>query len=299
MRRLQVLAAVGDAGTFSSAAQELGITQSAVSQHVAALERELDAVLVDRGSRPVQLTQVGLRLAELGRAVSTQLSAAEQEVLQLLGHQQARLRVGSFPSALTTFMPTALRRFRRARPEVDLSLVDSHMPRLLDLLDSGAIDVGVVYGTEGSVGPASDHLQLHHLCDDPYQVILPRGHRLASRPAISLSELARERWIGSRSSATWFRIVVDACRAEGFTPNIGLTTDDYLGVQAMVASTLGVAVVPGLAVRPSRQLVALPISGRQVERRIWAVRMSHLPESPSRRGSRHRAAQVGKQIAAP
>jgi DNA-binding transcriptional LysR family regulator len=280
VRRLQVLAALGDLGTFSAAAQELGITQSAVSQHVAALEREVDAVLVDRGSRPAQLTQVGLRLAAAGRVVSTQLSTAEQEVLQLLGRQQARLRVGSFPSALTTFVPQALRRFRRARPEVDLSLVDSHMPRLLDLLDSGAIDVGVVYGTKGSLGPASDHVQLHHLCDDPYQVILPRGHRLAHRPALSLSELAEERWIGSRSSATWFRIVVDACRAEGFTPSVALTTDDYLGVQAMVASTLGVAVVPRLAVRPSRQLVALPISGRKVERRIWAVRTSHLPPSP-------------------
>ena len=129
VRRLQVLAALGDLGTFSAAAQELGITQSAVSQHVAALEREVDAVLVDRGSRPAQLTQVGLRLAAAGRVVSTQLSTAEQEVLQLLGRQQARLRVGSFPSALTTFVPQALRRFRRARPEVDLSLVDRSLPR--------------------------------------------------------------------------------------------------------------------------------------------------------------------------
>ena len=280
VRRLQVLAALGDLGTFSAAAHELGITQSAVSQHVAALERELDAVLVDRGSRPAQLTQVGLRLAELGRAVSSQLSVAEQEVLQLLGRQQARLRVGSFPSALTTFVPTALRRFRRTRPEVELSLVDGHMPHLLDLLDSGAIDLAVVYGAEGSAEPAHDHLQLHHLCDDTYEVILPLGHRLANRPAIRLSELAHEPWIGSRSNATWFRIAVDACRVEGFTPSVALTTDDYLGVQAMVASTLGVAVVPGLAVRRSRQMVALPISGPKVVRRIWAARTSLLPETP-------------------
>ena len=280
VRRLQVLAALGDLGTFSAAAHELGITQSAVSQHVAALERELDAVLVDRGSRPAQLTQVGLRLAELGRAVSSQLSVAEQEVLQLLGRQQARLRVGSFPSALTTFVPTALRRFRRTRPEVELSLVDGHMPHLLDLLDSGAIDLAVVYRAEGSAEPAHDHLQLHHLCDDTYEVILPLGHRLANRPAIRLSELAHEPWIGSRSNATWFRIAVDACRVEGFTPSVALTTDDYLGVQAMVASTLGVAVVPGLAVRRSRQMVALPISGPKVVRRIWAARTSLLPETP-------------------
>jgi DNA-binding transcriptional LysR family regulator len=280
LRRLQVLAALDDTGTFSAAARELGITQSAVSQHVVALERSLNAVLVDRGSRPVQLTQVGIRLAEHGRAVSSQLAVAEQEVLQLLGREQARLRVGAFPSALTTFVPTALRRFRRIRPEFQLSLVDGHMPQLLGLLDSGAIDLAVVYGPQDTAGPASGHVELHHLCDDTYEVILPRGHRLADRPAIHLAELAHEQWIGSRSSATWFRIVVEACRAEGFTPSVALTTDDYLGVQAMVASTLGVAVVPGLAVRRSRQLVTVPISGRTVVRRIWAARTSLLPETP-------------------
>ncbi len=144
MRRLQVLAAVGDAGTFSSAAHELGITQSAVSQHVAALERELDAVLVDRGSRPVQLTQVGLRLADLGRAVSTQLSAAEQAVLQLLGHQHARLRVGLVPLCPDHVHADSAATVPTRPPRGRSVLVDSHMPRLLDLLDSGAIDVAVV-----------------------------------------------------------------------------------------------------------------------------------------------------------
>lgn len=277
VRRLQVLAALDDTGTFSAAARALGMTQSAVSQHVAALERDLDAVLVDRRSRPVQLTPVGLRLAQHGRAVSNQLTIAEQEVGELLGRQRARLRVGAFPSALTTFVPTALRRFRRMRPDIEMSLVDAHMPQLLGLLDSGVIDLAVVYGAGDSAGPAAGPLD--HLCDDAYQVVLPRGHVLARRSAIHLRELAGEQWIGSRSSATWFRIVIDACRAEGFVPKVALTTDDYLGVQAMVASTLGVAVVPGLAVRPSRQLVALPIAGRTVVRRIWAARPSQLPPS--------------------
>lgn len=258
----------------------LGLSSCPSRANVAALERELNAVLADRRSRPVQLTQVGLRLAANGRAVSSQLSVAEHEVLELLGRQEARLRVGASPSALTTFVPTALRRLRRTRPEVELSLVDGHMPQLLGLLDSGAIDLAAVYGPDGSAGPASSQLEFHHLCDDTYEVILPRGHRLADRPAIHLAELAHEQWIGSRSSATWFRIVVDACRAEGFTPSVALTTDDYLGVPAMVASTLGVAVVPGLAVRRSRELVAVPFSGRKVLRRIWAARTSLLPETP-------------------
>lgn len=280
MRRLHVLAALDDTGSFSAAAAVLGMTQSAVSQHITGLEQDLSAVLVDRRSRPVQLTQVGLRLAAHGRAISSQLDHAEQDVLQLLGRQQARLRIGAFPSALTTFVPTALRRFRRTRPDVELSLVDSHMPQLLTLLDSGAIDLAVIYGPAGSGDLSAGRHELHHLCDDTYQAVLPRGHRLARRTSIRLTDLADEHWIGSRSNATWFRIVVDACRVEGFTPRVALTTDDYLGVQAMVASTLGVALMPGLAVRPSRQLVALPLAGRPLDRRVWAARAAHVPETP-------------------
>jgi DNA-binding transcriptional LysR family regulator len=283
LRRLQVLAAVDDTGAFTSAARTLGMTQSAVSQHIAALEHDVGTGLVDRRSRPVQLTQVGVRLAQHGRAISSQLALAEQEVSQLLGLQPARLRVGAFPSALTTFVPTALRRFRRVRPEVELSLLDGHMPQLLGLLDSGAIDLAIVYGPVGPVGSAGlgpERGEGHPLCDDPFQVVLPRGHRLAGSPSIRLDALADEQWIGSRSNATWFRIVVEACRAEGFTPRVVLTTDDYLGVQAMVASTLGIAVMPGLAVRSSRQLVTRPIGGPPVVRRVWAIRSPHLPDSP-------------------
>lgn len=280
VRRLQVLAALDDTGAFSSAAAVLGMTQSAVSQHVGALERDLDAVLVDRRARPVQLTRVGMRLAQHGRAIASQLAAAEQDVLQMLGRQQARLRVGAFPSALTTFVPTALRRFRRTRPEVELSLVDGHMPQLLGLLDSGALDLAVVYGSRDSADLRASQRELHELCDDTYQVILPRGHRLTRRAAVRIADLADEQWIGSRSNATWFRIVVDACRAAGFTPRVALTTDDYLGVQAMVASTLGVSVMPGLALRPSRAVVALPISGTPVVRRVWAARTVQGPAAP-------------------
>ena len=160
-----------------------------------------------------------------------------------------------------------------------MSLLDGHMPQLLGLLDSGAIDLAIVYGPVGSAGLGPERGECHPLCDDPFQVVLPRGHRLAGSPSIRLDALADEQWIGSRSNATWFRIVVEACRAEGFTPRVVLTTDDYLGVQAMVASTLGIAVMPGLAVRLSS---ACDTADRRTSRRtwVWAIRSPHLPDSP-------------------
>ena len=280
VRRLRVLAAVAREGTFSAAGRSLGMAQSAVSQHVAALERDLEMTLVDRQSRPVQLTEAGRRLAEHGRVIASQLELAEQEVLELAGRRQPRLRLGAFPSALTTFVPGALRRFRRTRPEVALSLVDGHMPQLLRLLEEGEVDLALLYGHEDVPDAMSDQVRLDHLRDDTFRIVLPCGHRLADRPSLRLSELADEPWVGSRSGANWFRIVVEACRADGFTPKVALATDDYLGLQAMVASTLGVGAIPGLAVRRSPQVVSLPIEGRSVIRRIWAGRTSAHAPSP-------------------
>lgn len=273
VRRLRVLAALDEAGSFSAAARVRGMTQSAVSQHLAALERDLDLALIDRRLRPLQLTEIGLRLARHGRTVQSQLALAEQEVLELAGRRKARLRLGAFPSALTTFVPAALRRFRTNHPEVELSLVDGHMPQLLRLIEADEVDLALIYGHEDVPGPDSAGVVRDHLRDDDYRVVLPRDHRLAGKRSLRLVDLADETWVGSRSGG-WFRIVAAACRAEGFTPSVALTSDDYLAVQAFVAATLGVAVIPGLAVRPSRQLTSLPIAGRPVIRRIWAARSS-------------------------
>ena len=274
-----MLAAVDREGTFSAAGRSLGMAQSAVSQHIAALERDLAMTLVDRQSRPLQLTEAGRLLAEHGRVIASQLELAEQEVLELAGRRQPRLRIGAFPSALTTFVPGALRRFRRTRPEVGLSLVDGHMPQLLRLLEEGEVDLALLYGHEDVPDAMSDQVELDHLRDDTYRVVVPRGHRLAEKPCVRLSDLADEPWVGSRSGANWFRIVAEACRVEGFTPKVTLSTDDYLGLQAMVASTLGVGAIPGLAVRSSPQVVSLPIDGRPVIRRIWAGRTTAHPRS--------------------
>ena len=279
VRRLRVLVALDDTGSFSAAARRLGMTQSAASQHIGALERNLDLTLVDRQTRPVQLSEVGLRLAHHGRLLQRLLELAEQEVLELAGRRDLRLRLAAFPSALTTFVPAALKQFRRQRPDVVLSLVDGHMPELVGMLDAGEVDLAITYGR------VDDPIRADHdvLRDDVYRVVLPRGHRLARRDAVRLRDLADDPWVGSRSEGGWFRIVSDACRAEGFTPKVALTTDDYLTVQAMVASTLGVAVIPGLAVRPSRQVAALPIAGRPVVRRMWVVRRPGLARAPATR----------------
>jgi DNA-binding transcriptional LysR family regulator len=247
VRGIRALCEVGARGSFSAAADALGLTQSAVSQHVAALERETGLPLVARGIRPTELTEAGRVIARHGAVIAARLDDAEQELGELAGHRGGRLRFGSFPTALTTFVPTALAHLRREHPAVVLTVLDDHMQGLLPRLTDGTLDLAVIFDHE--VLPAgAPVLRRVPLFDDAYRAVLPAGHRLARRRVVGLADLAGEVWVGGHPGSAWFRIVRHSCRAAGYEPRTSLASDDYRAVQAFVAAGLGVAVVPGLAV---------------------------------------------------
>lgn len=248
VRRLRVLREVAERGSFSAAAQALTLTQSAVSQHVAALEREVGLRLVERGTRPVELTEAGHALARHATGIFARLDGAEQELAEIAGRRHGRLRFGSFPTALATLAPAAFARFRGAHPEVTLTVVDDHLQRLIPRLEAGELDLALIYDHEALPEIAGVDAERIPLVEDRFRAVLPAGHRLAARSRpLELAELAREPWIGGAPNSAWFRIVRHACRAAGFTPRLDFTSDDYVAVQALVAAGLGVAVIPGLA----------------------------------------------------
>ena len=269
---IRALCAAAEAGSFTAAAATLGVTQSAVSQQIAALERHLGSGLVVRGAQPLELTPEGQALVRHGLAVLARLELAEQELLELAGRRAGRLRLGSFPTALTTFVPPAVTRLRRKHPGVRVTIVDDHMQRLLVQLNDARIDLALVYDDATAPLALGADARAVHLFDDPFRVLLPRGHPAADVAGLTLRQLAREQWVGGSAESAWFRMVRRACRAAGFDPAVALASDDYVAVQAFVAAGLGVAVVPGLA-------ATHPLPGVQVRdldaavpvRRIWAA----------------------------
>jgi DNA-binding transcriptional LysR family regulator len=279
VRGIRVLCELADQGSFSAAARTLGMTQSAVSQHVAALEREAGLALVDRGSRPVELTEAGSVLVRHGRAIAAQLDGAEQALAAINGRQAGRLRLGSFPTALTTFVPEAVTVLRAATPGLVLTVVDDHMQGLVPRLVGGELDLAVVYENPLLPGGSLGRLTTVPLFDDPYRVLLPEGHRLARRrKRLSLADLAGEVWIGGRPGSAWFRILLHACRASGFEPRTLLTTDDHRAVQAFVAAGLGVGVVPGLAA--SHPSPGVAVRGLDTGGPVRRIAVAHLPGEP-------------------
>jgi DNA-binding transcriptional LysR family regulator len=145
LRRIRAFQAVARSGSFSLAARELGYAQSVVSHHVAALEREFGLTLINRGTRPVSVTDAGERLLRHTEAALGHITSAEDELHAVAALEGGTLRIGAFLSAANSFVPAALARFGAAHPAVDVLLQQLEEPEALSRLRSGDLDLAVVY----------------------------------------------------------------------------------------------------------------------------------------------------------
>jgi DNA-binding transcriptional LysR family regulator len=272
-RRLRVLREIAARGSFSAAAEALAFTQSAVSQQVAALERETGTRLVERGVRPVRLTEAGRALMAHAEAVLARLDEAEQELGELAGLRRGRLRLASFPTAIATLVPRAVAEFSRRHPDVALTVVDDHHQGVLRRLARWELDLALIYD-HASLPAPEVALERTHLLDDPFDLVVPHGHPLAGRTSAALAELAGETWIGGTPGGAYARIVLSSCRAAGFEPRVVFGSDDYHAVQAFVAVGLGVAMLPRLALTVPRPGLARVALADPPVREITAARLA-------------------------
>ena len=281
VRRMRVLREVAAHGSFSSAAEALSFTQSAVSQHVAALERETGTQLVERGRRGVRLTEAGRVLVEHADVILARIESAEEELAALAGLRGGRLRLISFQSGGATLAPRAVASFHARHPDVELSMIEAEPDEAGARLRAGEADLALVYDHPGTPAMLAPELQLTHLIDDPYEAILPAGHALAGRRRLSLGDLSEQPWVASTSTCGCRRITDSVCREAGFEPRVAFEADETQAAQALVAAGVGVSLLPHLALATLHPgVVARRLSDAPV-RRIWAARLEGGYASPA------------------
>src|SRR3954454_18457419 len=299
VRRMRVLREVAQRGSFSAAAEALAYTQSAVSQQIAALEREAGTRLVERNARGVRLTDAGRALVEHADAILARLADAEAELEAIAGLRGGRLRLAAFPSAGATVMPEAIARFRDRHPGVELTLEPAEPEPSIAKLRAGEADV-VLDITGALRPPREDGIERLHLLDDPMYVALPTGHPLAHKRNLSLEELAEESWIlGTTGSCPDASIFLRSCQLAGFEPNVTFNSDDYFAIEGFVAAGMGPSFTPALALISVRDdIVVRSMGKRPPVRVIWAATLKDSYCSPARQAMLEILSEVGTEFAA-
>jgi DNA-binding transcriptional LysR family regulator len=267
LRHLAALEAVGRTRSFGQAARELGYTQSAVSQQIARLERNVGQRLVDRpgGPRPVDLTDAGRLLLRHADAIVAQLDAAQADLDAFAEGAAGPLRLGIYQSVGARILPGLIRRFKQEWPRVEVSVREEiDAADLLRLLEHGELDL-----TFADLPLPEGPFESEEVLRDPYVLLVQAGSEWADRES---APPFRE--LSGVPIVTWRHVGEHENYLRGRVPdlNIVFRSDDNGTLVGLVAEGLGVAVVPQLVVNPRNPAyVTLPFGNRIPPRHLAIV----------------------------
>lgn len=271
LRKLRVLRELSRLGTIGAAAQALHLTPQAVSQQITTLGKELGVQLTEPAGRRLRLTAAARIVLRHADAMFEQVEEMRAELAALRGGERGRVAVAGFSTTLSALILPAVVRLKKERPLLRMVLSEADPPESFAMLHRGETDVVISADTAHSPGEEGPRFHREPLCEDPFDVALPVGHRLADRTGLGLADLADEAWIFA-TTGMCHDIGVAACTAAGFTPRDSHAIGDWDATLAAVRLGLGVALVPRLASpAPRPGVMVRPLTEAPPSRRVFAA----------------------------
>ena len=271
LRRLQVLRAVHQHGTVTAAAAALHLTPSAVSHQLRELAKELRITLVEPQGRRLRLTAAAHLVIEHGEALLAHWEEADAALESYRQGEAGLLRLCGFPSAVTSLLAPATALLRERAPGLTVSVTECETPAGFDMLMSTDADIAVLAPSEDFPHPGDARFDQEPLLDEPLDLLVPAGHRLAGRSEAGLDEAAAEDWVlPVPGSCDHFARVMVFCSLAGFTPRVTHRAKEWSAISAMVCHGLGVSLYPRLShIPPHHSVVRVPVTGQpRLHRRI-------------------------------
>ncbi|MEU8997809.1 LysR family transcriptional regulator [Streptomyces caniferus] len=281
-RRLHILRAVADHRTVTAAAAALYLTPSAVSQQLAALEQETGHRLVERSARGVRLTAAGDILLAHANAVLAQLERAESELAAYGSGEAGTVTVAAFATGIGLVVAPALTALTRTAPGIRVRVQDAEGDASLLMVLDRQVDVAVAVEYRGAPRADDPRLTRVPLYAEPFDAVLPPGHRLAGVAQVAVADLAEDPWIGPYPGNPCHDVVVLACEYAGFEPRLEHSSDDFRAVVALASAAAGVALVPRSALRDMdlTGVAVRPVDDVAPTRRVFAAVRRGAEEHP-------------------
>ena len=243
---MRVLLAVAEHGGIAAAARALSFTPPAVSQQIAALERQLDVELIDRSQRMARLTLAGHRLAGHARQVLAGLEAAEADLASLDGPIHGVLRIGTIPTLGRTLLPATLAHLGASAPELDLRIEQIESEESLPALARGELDVAMAGEYDLTPGRRHTSVERLNLFTEPVFVAVPANYPLPG-PHVRLEDLRDARWIAPAPGTSCAVLLERSCAIAGYEPGVVGHCADFALAADIVAAGHGIALIPSIA----------------------------------------------------
>jgi len=298
VRRLRLLRELAARRTVTAVAEALSYTPSAVSQQLAALERDAGVPLIERVGRGVQLTEAGRRLVVHAEAVMARLEAAEADLARSSGDVSGRVRVASFQTAAHALVIPALGALAGRHPELSCELVQAEAEDALPALRLGDVDMVLAEEYDHAPRPRDPALEHRDLCRDALVFAVPAGHPAARKDAIAFADLRGDAWAGGETGTAWNDMIERACRSiGGYEPDVRHNVDDVRLILSLVAGHGAVGLVPELGLHNEIEgFVWRPPAEGPLDRRIFTAVRGGTAERPALEAVRAALAEQARAL---
>jgi DNA-binding transcriptional LysR family regulator len=281
VRRLQILQHLATHGTVAATAEALHLTPPAVSQQLAALEREAGVPVVEKQGRTLRLTAAGDLLVAHAEVILGDLAAAEADLAALRGGRHGRVRLAAFASAARTLVPPVWAR----ADGLELELTEQEPEVALSSLRLREVDLAIVHSYTVLPRAFPPGCESEILMQDPVVLVLhpDRAAELGLNPGdpVELSRLSADPWLTPGPETSCYEMIQRACGSAGFVPAIRARSSDFSVLTALASAGAGVALAPRLALPESTGVLRLHPLTRPVSRTIacaWRTGTSRRPD---------------------
>lgn len=274
--KLRLLQLVAHHGTVTAAAAALHYTPSAVSHQLRQLAEQLGVELLTQSGRGIRLTAAATTVLRHTEVLQAQAERARAELAAAADEPGGSFTLCGFSTAATHLLPPAAATLRDRYPQLGVRVIEAEPARCFDLLLAGDADLALLIATADTPPSSDTRFAQHPLHDDPLDLVVPSQHPLTEQRTVTLADAADESWIVGRPGRTYHHLVLTACMAAGFTPNIAHYADEWDTGTALVAHGFGIILVPRLArLHENWPVARIPLHGEPapVRRILVATRL--------------------------
>jgi LysR family transcriptional regulator, carnitine catabolism transcriptional activator len=269
LRALQAFRRVAELRSFSLAAEQMRVSQPALSASIRKLEETLGVRVFDRTTRQVLLTPDGRELLRLATRMIDEYESVFGDFQDYLAQRRGRVVIAALPSVAAVVLPPVLGRFRAAHEAIDIHIRDTIHNAVLDEVSSGAADFGLTVAPAGST-----ELAFERLLTDAFVLVCPRDHKLAGLSAVTWREIARHPIVAPTPTSSVRQAITAACAKSGVDLRVAYEAEHLSTMGGLLAAGLGIAALPSLSLPllGSNDFAVVPLKKPSVERTIGIVR---------------------------